>query len=172
MSIIHLVPRAMLASYFAYTGWKALQAPGELSAEAQPTIDKLMPLAKRVLPAELSQKLPNDAPGLVKCIGITQLAGAAMLATGIGRRIGAALLSATLVPQILAATESEKSAELLAKDASLLGGTLLAAVDTQGKPSLWWRARLHHEMSQDARSRQRRELRRAKHAAKQAAKAE
>jgi uncharacterized membrane protein YphA (DoxX/SURF4 family) len=173
MSIIHVVPRVLLAGYFGYTGWKALRSPDEFDADVQPTVDKLIPLAKRILPEPLGQQVPGDAPALVKCLAITRLAGSAMLATGIGRRIGAGLLAATVVPQIVTAAQADEGREeLLATDAALLGGTLLAAADTQGKPSLWWRAKLQHEMAQDNRSRHRKELRRAKKAASKAAKAE
>jgi hypothetical protein len=76
--------------------------------------------------------------------------GGAALATGKGRRLGALLLAGSLIPSTIAkhpfwtvqdpeARAQDRSHFL--KNVSLLGGVLLAAQDTEGKPSLVWRAR-------------------------------
>ena len=61
----------------------------------------------------------------------------------------AALLALTSVPHVIAsvknpadATDSEKRAgrSILLRNVALLGATVLAAQDTQGKPGLTWRA--------------------------------
>ncbi|MDR1711915.1 MAG: DoxX family membrane protein [Propionibacteriaceae bacterium] len=159
MSILHFIPRAMLAGYFAWNGLKAFRSPQDF-ADQGAAIEKLLP--RDSLPSTLADKIPPDTTALVKCAGLTQLAGAAMLATGIGRRLGAGLVAATLVPQV--AARRDNLDELLA-NVSLLGGALLAAADTQGKPSLLWKLRLQREiLAQDSK----RQRRIAKREAKQA----
>ena len=73
----------------------------------------------------------------------------AALATGRGRRLGALLLAGTIVPSTIAkhpfwtVQDPEQRAQdrsHFLKNVSLLGGVLIASVDTEGKPSLAWRA--------------------------------
>ncbi|MCL1838629.1 MAG: DoxX family membrane protein [Propionibacteriaceae bacterium] len=148
MSIRHAIPRAMLASYFVISGWKSFSTPESLTAAAAPLAEKLTPLASRWLPGEIK---PEDVKleNLIKCTGITQMVAAVMLATGIGRRLGAVLLAATLIPHVLAAqaADSESKAVAQAKNVGLLGATLLAAQDTQGRPGFFWRAKLEREIT-------------------------
>ncbi|HET9562351.1 MAG TPA: hypothetical protein VFP01_09600, partial [Propionibacteriaceae bacterium] len=76
-------------------------------------------------------------------------AGGVALATGKGRRLGALLLAGTIVPGTIAKhpfwkvqdpEERAQDRNHFLKNVSLLGGVLLASVDTEGKPSLAWRA--------------------------------
>ena len=73
-----------------------------------------------------------------------------MLATGRMPRISSAVLAATLVPTTAAGhrfweeTDPQKKAMQRVhffKNASMLGGLLLAGIDTEGKPGVAWRAR-------------------------------
>ena len=73
-----------------------------------------------------------------------------MLATGRMPRISSAVLAASLVPTTLAGhrfwEEEDPQKKAMQrihffKNASMLGGLLLAAVDTEGKPGVAWRAR-------------------------------
>ncbi len=73
------------------------------------------------------------------------------LATNRMPRISSAVLAATLVPTTAAghrfweekepATKKAMQRVQFFKNASIMGGLLLAAVDTEGKPGLAWRAR-------------------------------
>jgi hypothetical protein len=86
---------------------------------------------------------------LIRLNGAAQVLGGLALATGKGRRLGAGLLAASLVPTTVAGhpfwQETDKQAKQVQrvqfmKNLGLLGGLLLAAVDTEGQPGLIWRA--------------------------------
>lgn len=138
----------MLASFFVVQGAKSALKPDEFVASAEPVAERLVPLAQRVAPASVSNYIPDDTKKLVRYSGIAQVVGGLGLATGIGRRGSSALLSASMVPHVLAsrapknATPEQKSTAraLLLRNVALLGATLLAAQDTQGRPSLAYRA--------------------------------
>src|SRR5215217_1302761 len=93
--------------------------------------------------------MPLDTTTLVQVNGVVQVAAGAMLAWGRFPRVAALALAASLVPTTLAAHRfwEEEDPDVRAqqriqflKNASMLGGLLLAAVDTAGNPSLAWRA--------------------------------
>lgn len=152
MTLLRFVARSMLASYFIVNGVKALREPENQAAAAEPIARKVLPLAQSVLPKQAAVYLPQDTTGLVKCTGVAQIVGGLSLATGLGRRIGAGVLAATMVPYVVtsnpmkvAAAERATAQSLLTKNVALLGGVLLAAQDTEGKPNLAWRARLQKQ---------------------------
>lgn len=153
MTILHAVARTMLASYFIVTGYKAMRHPEELAEAAEPVAETLLPLAKQALPKQAAVYLPQDTTGLIKATGVAQLLGGLSLATGIGRRVGAGVLAASMVPHVLAsnplaAAGEERAARygLLSKNIALLGGVALAAMDTEGRPNLAWKARAQKEI--------------------------
>jgi hypothetical protein len=86
---------------------------------------------------------------LVRLNGAAQILGGLALASGKGRRVGAVLLAGSLVPTTLAGhsfwqepdkpTRAAQRIQFL-KNLGLMGGLLLAAVDTEGQPGLAWRA--------------------------------
>ncbi|WP_158630687.1 hypothetical protein [Nocardioides daphniae] len=87
---------------------------------------------------------------LARAAAAVQIGAAGALALGKAPRLSAALLAASLAPTALAANPLDSSADPrhrqrniaeTAKNASLLGGVLLASVDTEGRPGLAWRAR-------------------------------
>ena len=79
-----------------------------------------------------------------------QIAGGLLLATGRVPRLASAVLAATVIPANLGAhmfwnevdpgRKAAKRRDFLT-DISLLGGLIIAAADTAGKPSLGWRGR-------------------------------
>ncbi len=149
MSIVRAAGRTLLASYFIASGVKAIRNPGPLVPAAEPLADKIVPLVKQYAPAQVSNYVPEDAKTLVRINGAAEVLGGLALATGFGRRLGALLLAGTLVPSTIAKypfwtrDDPEQRADERAhffKNASLLGGVVLAAVDTEGKPSLSYRA--------------------------------
>src|SRR5690606_18347529 len=100
--------------------------------------------------------------------------GGALLATGRIPRLASTVLAGALVPTTLAEhpfwneTDPEARARQriqFLKNLGLLGGLLLAAVDTDGKPSLAYRARLAGHSAQRTVHTTTRE---ARHAAKAA----
>ncbi len=143
----------MLASYFVVNGVKALRHPEEFVAETQPLADKLLPLVNSSVPEGARSYLPEDAAGLVKCNGVLQIVGGLSLATGIGRRIGAGVLAVSMFPHVLTpnplkAKGAARSAvgSQLGTNVALLGGVLIAARDTEGKPNLAWRVRTQKKL--------------------------
>jgi uncharacterized membrane protein YphA (DoxX/SURF4 family) len=149
MTLLRAAARTMLASYFVASGVKALRNPGPLVPLAEPLADRFVPLLKQYAPEQIARYVPEDAKSLVRVNGATQVIGGLALATGKGRRLGAVLLAVSLVPSTIAkhpfwsrSDPDEKALDRsqFVKNVSLLGGVLLASADTEGKPSLAWRA--------------------------------
>ena len=149
MALIRFAARSMLASYFVASGVKALRDPRALVSDAEPLIDRVVPAVKQYAPEQVSDYIPEDPVTLIRINGALQLLGGLALATGRGRRLGALVLAGSLIPATLAkhpfwtrATAEERSADRthFLKNVSLLGGVLLASRDTEGRPSIAYRA--------------------------------
>ncbi len=149
MTLLRAVPRAMLASYFVASGIRAIRDPEALVPVAEPLTDRVVPLVKQYAPEQVAGVVPENTVTLVRVFGVAQVLGGAALATGKGRRLGALLLAGTLVPSTIAkhpfwtVPDPEQRAQdrsHFLKNVSLLGGVLIASFDTEGKPSLAWRA--------------------------------
>lgn len=143
----------MLASYFVINGVKAFRHPEEFVTDAQPLADRVLPLINSTIPGSARGYLPEDTAGLVKCNGVLQIVGGLSLATGIGRRVGAGVLAVTMIPHVLTANplkakgaERTVAGSQLGKNVALLGGVLLAAQDTEGRPNLAWRVRTQQRL--------------------------
>jgi putative oxidoreductase len=139
MALVRRIARPLLASIFVYGGIDAFGNP-----EA------------KVPSAEKLGKVPRWLPGVSSTAQMVRVDGAAKIvggvALGLGRfpRLAALGLIASLVPTTVAGHRfweetdpaKRKMQQLqFIKNASILGGVLLAAVDTEGKPSVGWRAR-------------------------------
>ena len=141
MVVLRAFARPLLASIYIVQGYDTFRHPEKVAARAEPVIT---PLAERfpAVPAK-----PEDA---VRLNGAVQVAAGTMLALGRWPRLSALALAATLVPTTLAghrfweaeddATKAQQRIHFL-KNASMLGGLLIAVGDTEGKPSIAWRAR-------------------------------
>ncbi len=147
MTVTRLIARPMLASMFVVGGVNALRNADAHAAAAKPVADKLVPLAKKAVP---QAPIPSDTKTLVRINGVAQVVAGLTLATGRAPRLSATVLAATLVPTTAAGhrfwEESDpgaRSAQRIHffKNVSMLGGLLLAGVDTDGKPGMAWRAR-------------------------------
>ncbi|MEA4944122.1 MAG: DoxX family protein [Propionicimonas sp.] len=174
MTILRAFARTMLASYFVAHGVKAWRNPETLTEAAEPVTEKVLPVAKSVLPRQLAAYLPTDNAGVVKVWGAAQVLGGLALATGLGRRLGAGVLAGSMLPQVLAANplkapagEREEVFGTLSKNVALLGGVALAAMDTEGKPNLAWRAQAHREATARATAQTERAAKTAKKRARQ-----
>lgn len=157
MTIVRRIARPMLAGTFLVGGYDALRDPGSKVPAAKPWLDRIGPMLR----------LPDDPELLVRVNGLIQVTGGVMLAIGKLPRVGGALLVGSLVPTTLAGhafwektdpQERKFHRTQFLKNLGLIGGALLAVVDTGGKPGLIWRV-------QDAGHRTQRE---AKHALKTA----
>ncbi|GAB3623346.1 hypothetical protein GCM10027418_14280 [Mariniluteicoccus endophyticus] len=148
MNLIRVAARTMLAGYFVVNGAKALREPEAYAADTERFANTVVPLAKKVAPPEVATSIPEDAVTLARISGAAQVLGGLGLMTGKGRRLGASALVAAMVPQLMASNpvKGQSSAERQAnrnemlKNFALTGAALLAAQDTEGKPSLSWRA--------------------------------
>ena len=137
----------MLATIFVAGGINALRNTEVHAAKAKKLTDKVVPVAQQAAPRA---PIPTDPATLVRINAGAQILAAAALATGRAPRLSASVLAASLVPTTLAGhafwneTDPQaRNAQRLQfyKNTSVLGGLLLAAVDTEGKPGLAWRAR-------------------------------
>lgn len=141
--------RPLLSVIFLVQGANAIRNPEPLVPKAQPVTDRLVPMVKRVAPPQVGDRLPDTTANLVRLNGAVQVLGGLALATGKGRRLGASLLAASLVPTTLAghafwqekdkAVRNQQRIQFM-KNLGMFGGLLLAAVDTEGKPGVAWRA--------------------------------
>lgn len=144
--IVRRIARPMLASLFVVMGIDVLRQPGGRAEVAAPLVAQ----AKAVLPARAGALVPADPENAVRLNALVQIGGGLMLATGKYPRVASSVLAASLVPTTVAGhafwAESDPQARKqqqtqFIKNLSILGGLLLAAVDTEGKPSLGWRGR-------------------------------
>jgi putative oxidoreductase len=147
MTLTRVIARPLLASTFVVGAVNALKNAEASAARAKPVTDRMVSLAKRTAP---NAPLPTNPVTLVRLNAAAQLAGAAALATGRAPRLSALVLAGSLVPTTLAGhrfwEEPEPAARkqqrmAFVKNASVLGGLLLAGVDTEGRPGVAWRAR-------------------------------
>jgi len=137
----------MLASMFVAGGVSSLRNSEWAAQQAKPVTDKAVPMAQRAVP---NVDLPKDAETWVRInAGVHILAGLA-LATGRAPRLSSLVLAATLVPTTVGGhrfwEESDKAMKSnqqvhFFKNVSMLGGLILASVDTEGRPGLAWRAK-------------------------------
>ncbi|MDI6099127.1 DoxX family protein [Actinoplanes sp. NEAU-A12] len=158
MRPVRTAARALLASIFVVDGIRTLARPEARAETARPLTDRVTPLLERTDP-----RLPTDPLTLVRVKAVADVVAGLALATGRFTRPAAAVLAAGLIPHT--ATDKGDRDHLL-KNLGLLGGLLLAAVDTEGRPGL--RYRTTHAVDRSQRS-VRRAVRTARREAKIAA---
>jgi uncharacterized membrane protein YphA (DoxX/SURF4 family) len=148
MTVVRALARPLLSAIFIVQGAKAVKNPDVHVEKAKPVADRLVPLLRKVAPAQVGDRIPENTKTLVRLNGAAQVAGGVALASGSGRRLGALVLAGSLVPTTLAqhrfweesdpASRASQQVQFL-QNIGLLGGLLLAAVDTEGKPGVLWR---------------------------------
>src|SRR5580704_1874033 len=141
MALSRRIARPLLASIFVVGGWDALWNPAGKAKKAAAVTE---PLGDSVGVDQL------NAETLVRINGAVQITGGVLLAAGKYRRIAAFALIGSIVPTTYAGhrfweesdptTRAQQKVHFL-KNVGLLGGLILAAFDTEGEPSLGWRAR-------------------------------
>ncbi|GAA2820427.1 DoxX family protein [Saccharopolyspora taberi] len=144
--LIRRLARPLLATAFIYGGVQALRDVPNHAKAATPLLERTVGRARGSLPAQL----PTDPETLVRIDGLVKVGAGAMLALGRWPRLASLLLAGSVIPTTLAAhsfwefTDPEERANQQVqfyKNVSLLGGLLISAVDTGGKPSVGYRAR-------------------------------
>lgn len=135
----------MLSAVFISRGVEALRSPKPAAQSTQNTLDGLSKL-----PDPVSTNLPSDAETVARINAAVQIGGGLLLATGKLPRFASAALALTVVPGSLGGhnfwneSDPQRKADerrAFVTDISLIGGLIIAAVDTEGKPSLGWRGR-------------------------------
>jgi putative oxidoreductase len=133
----------MMSSMFIAGGLDALLNP-------QPKVPVAEHVASRVA-APFPSLAEQDTETLIRINGGVQVGAGTLLALDRFPRLSALALAASLVPTTAAGhrfweyddkAERQQQQIHFFKNLSMLGGLLLAAVDTEGKPGLAWRA--HH----------------------------
>ena len=127
-------------------GLDAARHPTPRLETAGPVLDKVTPLLERV-PGPV--KLPSDRVTVIRAAGAITAGAGALLAIGKLPRLASVAIAVTYpVVQPDPPFWVEKDPELrrakrteFLKNMGLLGGTLLASVDTAGSPDLAWRSR-------------------------------
>ena len=139
MSIVRRLARPLLAANFVVEGLDHVRHPGSRVESARPLVSTVSgPL-----------RLPDDPEMLVRANGAAMAAAGSLLAVGRLPRLSAVVLAASLVPATYVDhpfwTEKdpkEKAAQRsrFLTNLGLLGGVLIASVDTEGRPGLAWRS--------------------------------
>jgi uncharacterized membrane protein YphA (DoxX/SURF4 family) len=144
--LVRRIARPMLAGTFIYGGIQTLRNPQSRVPGAAPIVEQITEIADKQLPVHLS----HDVEQWVKINAGVHVGAGALLALGRFPRFSALALATSLVPTTFAGHRfwehddpKEKFGQTsnFLKNTSMLGGLLLAAVDTEGKPSVGFRAR-------------------------------
>jgi uncharacterized membrane protein YphA (DoxX/SURF4 family) len=177
--LVRRIARPLLAAPFVILGVDALRHPETRAPMAKPVVEKIAGQADKQLPVQV----PQDPEQWVK-INAGVMVGAGAL-FGLGRlpRLCALLLSGSMVPTTLAGHRfwehqgQQRQTQMIQflKNLGLIGGLLIAAVDTEGKPSVGYRARRAARRAADATEKnlekaQKKAAKAQKNAAKQAKK--
>ncbi len=140
--LVRRLARPMLSAIFISGGIDALRHPAPTSQVADPVAPKIA--------SSLPFSLPEDTEQLIKIDAAVKIVAGGMLATNRLPRLAAFSLACSLIPTTFAghrfweetdASTKRNQQNHFFKNVGLLGGLLLAAVDTEGRPSLGWRAR-------------------------------
>ncbi len=152
--VIRKIARPLLSAVFVGQGVDSLLNPNSAAEAAAPAVDGL-----RAMPDPVGSNIPSDAETFAKINAAVQIGAGILFATGKMPRLAAGALALTVLPANLGAhmfwnesdpqRKTEKRQDFLT-DLGLLGGLMIAAVDTEGKPSLGWRGRRAAERISDA----------------------
>jgi putative oxidoreductase len=138
---LRTLARSLIAGIFIVGGWDSVQNPVPKAAVAEQVG---VPVAEKI---GLSR---TDPVALVRINGLNQLAGGLMLVFGWLPRVASLLLGASLIPTTIGGhrfwdvedDEERKRQTLQAlKNASILGGLVMTALDHGGRPSVFWATR-------------------------------
>src|SRR3954471_21716929 len=147
MTAIRLIARPMLASMFVVGGLDACLHASSKVPKAERVTDQVPTFVEKIAPGV---PVPTDPATLIRINGGAQVLAGLALATGRLPRLSALVLAGSLAPTTYAghpfwheqdkATRAAQRTQFF-KNLSMMGGLLLAGVDTEGKPGVAWRAR-------------------------------
>jgi uncharacterized membrane protein YphA (DoxX/SURF4 family) len=131
---------------FISSGVAALRDTEKHAKQAAPIVEPVLDRASGVLPMDQ----PPPTTTLVRIDASVKIGAGVLLALGKAPRLAATALAGSLVPTTLARhrfweetdpVERTNQQVHFLQNVGLLGGLLLASADTEGKPSLAWRAK-------------------------------
>lgn len=102
------------------------------------------------MPEPAATKVPQNPETLARATAAVQIGGGLLLASGKLPRLASVALACAVLPGSLGGhlfwTEADPERKVQQRrefvtDLSLIGGLMIASVDTEGKPSLGWRGR-------------------------------
>lgn len=134
------VARTLLAGIFVFGGFSAWKRSSKLAGPAAKVIGPV----QDAIPGSLS------AEQLVKVNAGVQVVAGGLFALGLAPRVMAIVLGGSLVPTTLAGhrfweieDDADKALQQIQflKNAALIGGLMFAALDTGGRPSVFWSGR-------------------------------
>jgi uncharacterized membrane protein YphA (DoxX/SURF4 family) len=140
MTLLQRLARPMLAGMFIAGGIDAVRHPSSKAPKAEPVVGGLAD--------QLGERIGTEE--LVRINGAVQVGAGVALALGVFPRPASLLLAASVVPTTLAGHPFWQEADPAAraqqrihflKNVAMLGGLILAAADTGGRPSVPWQAR-------------------------------
>ena len=149
MPITRRIARPLIAGMFISGGIDALLHPDAKAPRAQAVTE----------PITDTLGIDQDPVTLVRVNGAVMVVGGVLLGTGRVPRLAALALAASLIPTTLAGhrfweiddpTQRQQQRIHFLKNLSMLGGLILAATDTEGRPSLSWRAKKRARRTLDA----------------------
>ncbi|MFI5776563.1 DoxX family protein [Nocardia sp. NPDC051570] len=144
--LIRRLARPLLATAFVVDGVDTLMHPEPRAKAASALVTQ----GEQKLPGQMAARLPSDPGKVVRINAAAQVGAGVLLALGRAPRLSALVLAATVVPATVTEQDfwneqdpARRDAKRVAflKDLGLLGGLMIAAADTEGKPSLGWRGR-------------------------------
>ncbi|WGW10511.1 DoxX family membrane protein [Saxibacter everestensis] len=138
MSTVRRLARPLLSIAFISNGVHRVRKPEQSAASLAPLVGKVNDNVDFAL----------DATTVARATGAAQIGAGLLLATGRLPRFSSSALVATLVIdtagekfwKVKDPTERKAGQQRFLTGLSLLGGALLASVDTDGKPGVAWRA--------------------------------
>ncbi|ADG76942.1 DoxX family protein OS=Tsukamurella paurometabola (strain ATCC 8368 / DSM / CCUG 35730 / CIP 100753 / JCM 10117 / KCTC 9821 / NBRC 16120 / NCIMB 702349/ NCTC 13040) OX=521096 GN=Tpau_0296 PE=4 SV=1 [Tsukamurella paurometabola] len=141
--MIRRIARALLGSYFIYSGANTLLRPGETAHAAAGVVHK----AQETFP---EAPLPASPAAWARALGGVQLSAGTLLALDRLPRLSALTLAGSLAAAT--ATENrfwsesdpgirEEATVHFLKNISLIGGLVIVGLDTEGEPGVVWRTK-------------------------------
>ncbi|HEX3813149.1 MAG TPA: DoxX family protein [Mycobacteriales bacterium] len=142
MPVLRRIARPLLASMYVVGGVNTLRNSAQHAKVAEPVVSRIADV--------LPERVPSDVVTLVRIDAAVKVGAGTLLALGKYPRLAALVLAGSLVPTTIAghpfwqeddpASRANQQTHFI-KNLSMLGGLLIAAGDTAGRPSLGWRAR-------------------------------
>lgn len=143
--MIRKIARPALASVYIADGVDTLLNVDEHVDESE----AFASTSRSVLPSAIGGSIPQDGATMARIIGGTKVGAGSLLAFGKFPRVSAAVLAVSTIPSLVGRNnfwaESDSDAQKNKRNGfltnvALLGGLAITSADTDGKPSLKYRA--------------------------------